>query len=456
MANLAFILAMAGGGALVLIATVASVIRIRHAVWLIAVMLFLASIAVAFDYWGIAQPTWLFRLQQYRSEAYTALGTVLGLVCLTHVSRVRQRGVSIQGFLLLVIALYAGFVGMFQEDPFGGVKTTALVLVTMAPLLYACGMLLEDWEDFIRLLRAIALTNWLWILACLVQIGIDRSEMIVGNEFRFVGMTANPQHAATLLGILSTVSLWLILSDPHARYRPLWMGALAANLVLIVWTGSRTGMGMLVVGATMVLYNRFGRAVLLMPLAALVAYVAFKVAGAADVDLSGSGRLTSTENTRRIVWLNLLRTGIEHPIFGVGRSQTGDTENSYLYGFAAYGFGMLLALLLFTFASLLQMVRVRLARPFIPERYRPLVNMILAFNAMFFAGAIFEGYMIARVNATLSMMVIFGAMASRLVQKARQEAWAWTPAPETDWHAGETTADRDEGDRSGAALPAPA
>jgi hypothetical protein len=56
-----------------------------------------------------------------------------------------------------------------------------------------------------------------------------------------------------------------------------------------------------------------------------------------------------------------------------------------------------------------------------PEEYRTICDLTLAYNALYFAGAVLEGYMMARVGSHLIFMSIFAAIAATLLRIARQE-----------------------------------
>ncbi len=63
----------------------------------------------------------------------------------------------------------------------------------------------------------------------------------------------------------------------------------------------------------------------------------------------------------------------------------------------------------------------RLKPSMIPSDRR-LVDLIVAGNCMYFAGSMFEGYIISRVSAPLVILMMFGAMGSRLIQEARDSS----------------------------------
>jgi len=65
-------------------------------------------------------------------------------------------------------------------------------------------------------------------------------------------------------------------------------------------------------------------------------------------------------------------------------------------------------------------------RNLLPREYRSLADFLLAYQVVYFAGSVFEGYMMARVAANLSFFIIFSTMAVFLVRIADSHAMAVT------------------------------
>jgi hypothetical protein len=261
--------------------------------------------------------------------------------------------------------------------------------------------------------------NAVWAGATLIQLALDQRVLMVGPDARFVGMSPNPQAAALSLAPMICIGLWLIFNDSRRRWRPLWVGLVALDVVLLLWTGSRTGVGMTVLGAMAVMYRRLGRSIIFVPVVAGAAYGLLLLVSGLRIDVVPE-RLATLQNTRAQVWAILIGKALEHPIIGVGREGAEASENSYLYGFAAFGIGMLLLMLLFTAVSAWQVARVIRVRALVPWSHRSVPDLIVAFNIIYFAGAVFEGYLLARVAGLLVLMLLFGAMATRVIELARR------------------------------------
>jgi hypothetical protein len=398
----------------------------------IVVMLFVASTGTQGDeFTGLR--LWLYPIQANRSPIFLALGAILVIPLLVHSGRLSFT-LPVQGTLLLAIALYAGLLRIVHETPASGLSSIVFAAVTIAPLLVLVPALIEGWEDFPRLMRAVMVGHVAWIGAIAVQVVVNPSQLTIGKSSRFLGITGNPQHAAAYLAVMSTIAIWLFLSEPNRRARLLWVAILAINLILLAWTGSRTGMGMFVIGTTAATYGRLGRTALYLPFVAVVLWGGVELAALAGIDLATAGeRLTSTEDTRTGAWLDMLASASKSPLIGAGVANAGDTENSYLFAFAAYGLGMMALVVILIVATCVIGLRLFARRHRVGPHARSVIDLILAYNAMYFAGALFEGYLIARVAAPLVMMLLFSGMASRVLALTRDEA----ASVEGDWEEGD-------------------
>jgi len=153
---------------------------------------------------------------------------------------------------------------------------------------------------------------------------------------------------------------------------------------------------------------------------------------------SSAQRLLSTENTRAGGWQQLLEVGLANPLLGVGVNDTGASENSYLLALAAYGVGGLCMVLLVAAVSafvVLRLLRLRFGAAY-RTPYGGLIDLVVGFNAMYFIGAVLEGYIVARISPLLFSMLIFGALAAYLphgVEAMWDEGFdgEWDPDEET-------------------------
>src|SRR5690606_37911459 len=142
--------------------------------------------------------------------------------------------------------------------------------VTLVPLALALPAAIQSRPQMILALRLIALAGVAYLAGVAIQFVINRNIMLRPPQARFCGLSGNPQSVAISFSVFSVVALWLLLFGPLRRLRPFWACFLGACLVILVWTGSRTGVVMTAVGLSFAFYRRFGRLVLLAPVALII------------------------------------------------------------------------------------------------------------------------------------------------------------------------------------------
>jgi hypothetical protein len=300
-------------------------------------------------------------------------------------------------------------------------------------------------------LRAIMVGSVVWTVCCCVQFVIQPA-YLVNSGGRFWGMLSNAQQAAMLVTPFAIIALWLFLNDRPAKYRfmlrALWLGLFGINVLFLGWTASRTGSVMFVLGITFVLYNKIGRLVVFAPLiGALVLGLAFL---ADELQISSNlERLVSTENTRSGVWAAQFESIAESPIIGVGWHETGGSESSYFAGFAGYGLGMFLLIVSFLFYSMWMCAKLWVKRGRLSETERPLIDLFIAYNAMYFGAAVFEGIILGRSSTPQSMMLMFAGIGTWLnyatSDAVEGQAWSGEAYAEDAYGVSEAGAAHDAG-----------
>ena len=163
-------------------------------------------------------------------------------------------------------------------------------------------------------------------------------------------------------------------------------------------------------------------------------------------------RLTSTEDTRTSAWFGLWENAWSSPLIGLGVAEAGDSENSYLYAFASYGLGMLALIAMLVIVSGGLMLRLFMLRGRLEADQRSMIDLVMAYNAMYFAGAVFEGYLIARVAAPLVLMLIFSGLASRMLALVREDEMYALDAAWEDEELDELEEDEETWDEGAAEL----
>lgn len=432
--GLALFLGLLGAGALLL-----SAMRFRFALLLVAGMILASALGVPLDYEKNVIRQWILPLQAGRSQMFLGASALLIASAMVHVARLSLRNVGGPGLMMLAIAYYAGMVMLasgFAED---GLKSMAFATLTIPPLIVVMSSLLKSFDDVYGCLRMIALTGAVWTAGVGMQFVIDWKKLVVQHGLsRFHGLLPNPQHAAAYASVCAIVSLFLLFNDPKQRFKLLWMALAGINGIFVLWTGSRTGLGMLGLGLVAVLYARVGRAILFLPLVGLVAMFMFDFLSSSNIEFDFEG-ITGRGDTRSYVWRRMIDEIMANPMLGVGIPKDIPSENSFLFGMASYGVGMGFIMLLTVVACGVQSLRLWRARRFLATRERRLTELVIGFYAMYFGGSMFEGYMISRVSTSLVFMLLFSTFGAAVIHLSRSQGAELAPADDafTEHEGGE-------------------
>lgn len=416
--TLALVLGVAAG----IVFLVLMVRDLRALVYPLAGMVAVVGMIAQTQFGQRVNNTWVAPLQDYRAEVYLSLALLIGVGMMVHTGRLSLARVASPAILLIVMQFYSGLLRMVHATPLDGLQSIAFAAAAHIPLALAIPAILDDEDDHLHLVRGLGLGACLWLAAVLVQFGVNPSEMNPKGGGRFTGLAGGPQQLAVYLGPLGVVLLWLALNETKARYKPAWVAATGFAVIALLMSGSRTGMGLLTIGATFVLYARLGRAVLLLPVVGLFAYLALQLLE--QLELTGAQRLVSGMDTRTAAWNVLLQTALENPLIGVGFYNVQANENSYLIAVAAYGVGMLFLILVMMALWVWMGLRLWLLRGYLNVRQRRLADLVIGYMVMYFAGAMFEWYIIARLDINNLLAIVTGSIMLSLLRTARQNQHA--------------------------------
>jgi len=415
----AWMIAMVAGSALI-VALVVVMTMTKKLSLLIGVggLLFFSSMAlpVEWDDQGVRNTFWL-GLQQNRDYFYGLFGILTFGLLVFQLPRLVGKRKSMMSITLVAIGLFMAALRFIHEGVTDGVLSIGLAAIVLPALLLVPTALIDDEDDMHPLLRTILVVNYAWFAMCTVQFLVDRSLLAFGNSNRFVGLLSNPQHAGAFVACLITTTLYMALNEPKKMWRVAALGMLSANALLLMWTGSRTGLGMAVVGSAGVLITRMGRAVLMLPLAAGFFALVLKVFGAGFSEATTVfDRLGGSEDTRSAAWARMFNRALEDPLIGAGTSNAGSSENSWLYGFASYGIGMLVLSLLLTLFGVIQIYSTLRGRWGLPRGQQTAMDVSAGIVLAYFAGSVFEGFFSARISPNLVIVMLFSGVLARLLQ----------------------------------------
>lgn len=411
-------------------------------------MLLMSAMAIPVDWYGNMVSTIWLPVQSRRADVYMVAGIIACGMLVLQLKSLSGSRVAFSSLLFLFASLYAALLRFYHSGPTDGLQSFVFVIVTLIPLLFVASLADDGDRGIVRMLRVIMAVCAVWVAMCGMQFVANSEFLTMGNEFRFVGLTGNPQHAGVLVAFWAVVALWLLLNDRVKLFKFVYIGLLGVNLIMLIWSGSRTGMGMSVIGFAAVMYTRMGKAILFAPAVLIVAYFGVQaVLSITGLDI-GVDRLTSTKDTRTDAWITLIQTGMSSPILGVGTDEAERSENSWLYAFATYGIGLLALTILIAAAAFFEVLRGVRFRSYLASDERRQLDLCLGIVAMYFAGALLEGYMVARVTAPTCFFIVFSCLTVVLARRGsliRSGAYAG-PDAYGDGYDGDHSEYGDDGD----------
>lgn len=416
--------------------------NLRAAVAVVCVMAFFSSIASQVETGVSANRTWLYPLQDQRAQLYLVISCVLTVIMASNTRHLRLDRFPVVAGLMLMINVFAGVLDT-RDDPADGAMRIGLAILSLGTLAAYVPAMIRGWDDFLPLMRALGMAGVIWVGGSMVQAVLDKSQLLMGTASRFTGLAGNPQGAAVYLGPQSAIILWLMLNDTSRRMRFLWAGVYAVILMMVAWTGSRTGVLLALIGAMFLLRARIGRAVFLLPVLALALVGVGYLVGSLGIELPFD-RLTSGEDTRSAAWRGLLDDALHSGLFGGGARGARFVENSFLLGWARYGPIMAILLVVQALAMGISGLKLWRVRGLLPTRVKGLVDLTIAYYLIYLAGAQFEGIIIARIDPNLCYIVIFSCVSLCMQGIARDGGGveADHEHDSTDWSYGELGPDQ--------------
>lgn len=384
---------------------------------MLAVVLWLSTFGINDDPW--INHTLVPPLEQLREMSRPLF--VVGMLMIAAVFGIAERSAPYRtlhpGSLLLAmlhVALAARLAAEgYLDRGFAGMFVHASVFIAIA---VNCANRMHSFSAMRATLQALALSGVLFTVAMLVQALLRPSAAVWMN--RLFGITGNPQHAAQFLCLFMLPTLYLATNAPTRRpVRTFLYVLLSLQAMMLLWTGSRTGILMLLVGLLLYYRLQIHRLVLSAILVGIAMLGVLMLVGETDVT-SGWGRVFSTENTRAGAWTLELRAFLASPWFGNPELLANGTplfrETSYLAAAKTTG---VIGLMLMGAAVVSHMVIawgvVRNTRGCAPEVSR-LTDLIFAMVCMIAAGALFEAYLMATVAPAYVVLYLIGGLAMQL------------------------------------------
>nr|MBD2364684.1 O-antigen ligase family protein [Anabaena minutissima FACHB-250] len=317
----------------------------RRLAWLLfSCCCYAASLAKFTDEWVKEPPALVFPLQQLRDAGRPLTIIILVLILLLGME-------TKHGWRRVVIPQPINYLIMFQTAIFfkvllyGDIAFAVLAAMTFGAvvLMFKLGpsRWLQDESNFHLGVWSLAMTGVIFAVACTYQGAVNMHAMTF-LQGRFMGTTANAQHAAALLA--GTVPCFMFLIESKKKWdwvKAFWLGMLLIIAYFLFLTGSRTGAIMAITSILLFYRNRSGTLLRLVLFASVLLTIIFLFINP-DIFNSNeqvSSRFIEAGNTRENVWNAMWNNFIKNPIFGVPLKgdRLGFGENTWLAAGATTG-----------------------------------------------------------------------------------------------------------------------
>lgn len=257
---------------------------------------------------------------------------------------------------------------------------------------------LQSWDDIISYVRGLAGFGTIFAGINFIQIVVKPSAVVAS---RFTGTTNNAQLVGQICALTLLPVCYMLVRPGKGRLERPILGVTAALLVIMLtWSGSRTGAMMAVLGLAFMFRARLNRLAIAAVVIGLFALVTAKIVFPEKQIISE--HLFSTGNSRSWVWTSLLQEFLSQPIVGVmTKAETGYGESSYLSVAANVG---LMGFIPFIIALAMIAYSLNRLRKFRYSLGDPLLaDMVTASLVACAFGAIFEDYLLGILSFTLMM-----------------------------------------------------
>lgn len=388
---------------------------------------FTSSLGVFDDEWNGRGPRLVFPLEQLRSLgrpltiALVALILIIGLIKRGGPMRLSISRPAIYLFVVQVLiflkTMNAGNMGfaLMAIGTFGAV----VLMILLGPDRW-----LQEESNFHFGVRALALVTVVFVLLSAYQAVFDVGAITFPHG-RLIGTTDNAQHAAVALAL--TVPCFMFLIE-RREFRDIakiaWIAGLAAVLIALVMTGSRTGGLMALVSILVFFRRRLGKLFLFAIGAGVIAVFVtpylLQHMGISDSDVGDF--YMARGNTRADSWQGMWEKFTADPLFGAPLEGGRPTfaENSWLAVAAVLGLSGLIPLLLFGYETV-KMMKWLTVRGRSHPAYALHVSTIVAGLTALFMGSLLECFLLGSLTFPLFALLLFLSLGKNLLESIPAE-----------------------------------
>ncbi len=379
---------------------------------LLSFVLFISNMTKPSEALFLAEPLEIIR-------GKSRLLCLLAVICLPFFNRKKSGWLGVKPSLafatLMSLQLFLLAVDFFRISFINDQEIYQRALIDLL-FLFSMGMVVASWinnfEDVQWFFRSVAGGTILFLAATAIQFLWDPSQEVWNG--RLFGVSAHPNFAAVMFSISVLVCLWLSQSVLGKRERYFWILLTLLCGIGLVWTGSRTGFLMAVVGVGVYIFST--RKGLVFLCVGLLAIPLLAVSNLLPEFTIAINRVLSGANTRAASWSLLWSQFTQNPVFGLPTNEIQASENSYLW-IALRGGIVGLALLLLVWFLIFKNLKYLMdhQKPFLKNAER----LLFACFCSYFVGSFFEGY----INMTLGYQIlIFYGLITALSRLSRVTA----------------------------------
>ncbi|HEX8325879.1 MAG TPA: hypothetical protein VF595_18385 [Tepidisphaeraceae bacterium] len=331
-------------------------------------------------------------LEQFRAYARPIQFTFLGLLLLPLLTSVRGWRLRLVHLPLILFFLFQISI-LLRLLVFGNGGRSLIGFVIYSMLLLTLGVAVSRWlqslKDFYTLLWCISFAGGLSALGTCYQL-VLQSSVILANG-RLIGVTGNPQHFAVILAFTLPVTCHLATRSLSFKWaRPALVAQIAVMLLLLVWTGSRTGALSATIGVLVLFHRSLGRFLLLTPFILLGVWIALPYFEGSSAIAS---RIINGHNTRGEVWGFLFERFSNNVLLGADTNEVTALESSYLSALSNFGIIGTLPLWAAMLALVVQLVRLNANRRHLGDEHA-LIDLVAGVWAAIGIAAAFEGLLL--------------------------------------------------------------
>lgn len=410
------------------ILVVAYILMARRGVWAGCAMLLMCGIASLLQNSGLytgteqnfSRPT--TALLNMARVAFTAVLMVMTFRLVVGTHDLRRLKIGLSGWCLLILQLLFALRMLLSGDSARAILSSVMACCLVAGVLMLLLYHLREPEDVRKLQSAIFTAGVAFVVICTYEYTRFPGSVLQGG--RFTGISGNPQFAGIFLAIQSITAFSLSHHPSLSRWYRILTGAGAVIFASFVfWTGSRTGMGMLVVGIVAV--NR-AKILQWIRLAVILLPAFFLWVTLFPATMSNADRARDLTNTREGPFSMGWRAFVKNPAFG--DPNFGVVENSYLTVAASTGMVGVAILLLLVWSHSSDVVRAyRYSRR--DPSVTPVVDYVIGLTIALGAGAMFEGFLLGYATASIVFVYITLALTRFVIEYGQQREGAEAGTP---------------------------